>query len=205
MELRAVVETLTLLPEGMHLWISTDSADVKKGITEWTCGWVQRYWRTGNDAPVGNKDLWQALVHTAARHARVEWSWVRAHSGLVLNECVDVLATRGIFNKPRQNDDIQVMVPVGEDTDSTQYALEDGEETLSVNWKEPYRPERTYIWVSGAQVSICPPPLFESGRGASYSHIADHPAESLLSPRSAPIAPNPEVIVVSGSETEPES
>jgi ribonuclease HI len=35
MELRAVTEMLTVLPEGMYVWVSTDSAYVKKGITEW--------------------------------------------------------------------------------------------------------------------------------------------------------------------------
>jgi hypothetical protein len=40
MELRAVIEALSLLPEGMVVWISTDSAYVKKGITEWMGSWI---------------------------------------------------------------------------------------------------------------------------------------------------------------------
>jgi hypothetical protein len=78
------------------------------------------------------------------------------------------------------------MVPVGEDTDSREYTLEDGEETRSENWNKAYPPERTYTWVNGGQVSICPPPSFEPGSGASHSRIAGHPSESFLRPRAAP-------------------
>jgi ribonuclease HI len=38
MEIRAVVEASRVLAEGMHVWVSTDSAYVKKGITEWLPG-----------------------------------------------------------------------------------------------------------------------------------------------------------------------
>jgi ribonuclease HI len=34
MELRAVIKALRALPSEMYAWISTDSADVKKGIKE---------------------------------------------------------------------------------------------------------------------------------------------------------------------------
>jgi hypothetical protein len=38
MELRAVIEALPNLPEGVHVSVSTDSAHVKRGITEWIPG-----------------------------------------------------------------------------------------------------------------------------------------------------------------------
>jgi ribonuclease HI len=65
---------LALLLEGMHVRGSTDSAYVKKGITEWMGGRIQRKWRTGSGAPVGNRELSQALIRAAERHVRVEWS-----------------------------------------------------------------------------------------------------------------------------------
>jgi ribonuclease HI len=37
-------------------------------------------------------ELWQRLL-AAARPHKVEWKWVRGHSGDVMNERADVLAT----------------------------------------------------------------------------------------------------------------
>jgi hypothetical protein len=51
---------------------------------------------------VANEELWKALIKAAAPHTGVEWSWVKAQSGLLLNECADTLATRGVFKgKPK--------------------------------------------------------------------------------------------------------
>jgi hypothetical protein len=30
---------------------------------------------------------------------RVEWTWVKAHAGFLLNECADMLATKGVRNE----------------------------------------------------------------------------------------------------------
>jgi ribonuclease HI len=40
MDITAVVEALCILPQGMHVWISTDSADVKRGTTDWMPVWI---------------------------------------------------------------------------------------------------------------------------------------------------------------------
>jgi hypothetical protein len=173
MELRVVTEMLALLPEGIHVWVSSDSASVKKGIAAWMADWADRGWRTAQGTPVANRDHWNQLIHAEERHTRIQWAWLKAHSGLLLNECADVLATRGIFNKPHQNYPHQVMVPAGEDTDSMEYTLENGEETPSENWKKGYPPERTYIRVDQGHVSICPPMILEPGSGAHFRHVAD--------------------------------
>lgn len=55
--------------------------------------WIKRGWRTAAGDPVANQDLWQRVLAAAARHS-VEWRWVRGHSGHVMNELVDVLATK---------------------------------------------------------------------------------------------------------------
>jgi ribonuclease HI len=62
---------------------------------------------------------------------RVEWSWVQAHNGRLLNECADTLATKGVHNEPRPCPAETVRV-VGEDVDDTVYELMDGEETPAV-------------------------------------------------------------------------
>jgi ribonuclease HI len=40
--------------------------------------------------------LWMELDTEIARHRVVEFSWVKAHSGIVHNEIADTLATRGV-------------------------------------------------------------------------------------------------------------
>jgi ribonuclease HI len=67
MEIRAVVEASRVLAEGMHVWVSTDSAYVKKGITEWLPNWIRNGWRNSQGAAVANKSLWQALIHAVSR------------------------------------------------------------------------------------------------------------------------------------------
>jgi ribonuclease HI len=52
---------------------------------------VRRNWKTSGGAPVKNRDLWERLHAATARH-RIEWRWVKGHSGDPDNERVDVLA-----------------------------------------------------------------------------------------------------------------
>jgi ribonuclease HI len=149
MELRAVIEALRIIPEGMHVWISTDSAHVKKGITEWMGTWIKRGWKTVNGTPVANKTLWQSLIENSKRHSRIEWSWVKEHSGILLNECADVLATRGIFNQTPPNGTPQTVTSPVENTVNEEYSIEDGKETLHADWKAEHPRELTYLWLNG--------------------------------------------------------
>jgi len=95
MELTAVIEALKTLKRPVQARVHTDSQYVQKGISEWIHGWKRRGWRTADKQPVKNADLWRVLDEEAARH-RVEWLWVRGHSGHVENERADALARRGI-------------------------------------------------------------------------------------------------------------
>jgi ribonuclease HI len=72
MELRAVIEVLRVLPEGIHVWISPDSAYAKRDITEFMGTWIKRSSKTGNDTPVANKTLWQSLLDILKRNSRIE-------------------------------------------------------------------------------------------------------------------------------------
>jgi hypothetical protein len=58
----------------------------RRGITEWLPGWVRNKWRNSNKTPVANKTLWQKLLEMVRRHRKIEWSWVKARSGILLNE-----------------------------------------------------------------------------------------------------------------------
>ena len=97
MELRAVIEALTALKRPCHVVLHLDSEYVRKGITEWISGWKARGWRTAAKLPVKNVDLWQQLdsLVSDAGH-RIEWRWVKGHSGNPGNERADALANRGV-------------------------------------------------------------------------------------------------------------
>ena len=97
MELMAVIEALGALKRPCHVVLHLDSEYVRKGITEWISGWKARGWRTAARQPVKNVDLWQqldALVSDAGH--RIEWRWVKGHSGDPGNERADALANRGV-------------------------------------------------------------------------------------------------------------
>lgn len=95
MELMAAIEGLLALNEPCEVVITTDSQYVRKGITEWLAGWKRNGWRTASKQPVKNADLWQRLDELNQRH-KVEWRWVKGHSGHRENEMADLLANRGI-------------------------------------------------------------------------------------------------------------
>jgi len=95
MELTAVIESLALLKRRTPVAIYTDSEYVKNGITTWIHNWKRRGWRTADNKPVKNDDLWKRLDGLVAAHA-VEWHWVRGHTGDPGNERADQLANRGV-------------------------------------------------------------------------------------------------------------
>lgn len=95
MELTAVIRALEALKRPSRVDVHTDSQYVQKGISEWIHTWKRKAWKTADRKPVKNEDLWRRLDELAARH-RVEWHWVRGHSGHPENERADELANRGI-------------------------------------------------------------------------------------------------------------
>jgi ribonuclease HI len=94
MELLAVIRALEALKQPCHVRLHTDSTYVQKGISEWIHAWKKRDWRTADKKPVKNDDLWKELDLLAQRH-RIEWLWVRGHSGHDGNERADTLANLG--------------------------------------------------------------------------------------------------------------
>jgi ribonuclease HI len=91
MEMMAAIQALEALARPVEVRLYTDSQYVKEGITAWLPRWKARGWKTADKKPVKNVDLWQRLDAAAAPH-RVEWEWVRGHSGHPENERVDQLA-----------------------------------------------------------------------------------------------------------------
>ena len=95
MEMTAAIEALKALKRPSQVRLATDSTYLKDGITKWIEGWRSNGWKTAARKPVKNVDLWQALDAALARH-RVDWVWVRGHSGHVENERADQLARDGM-------------------------------------------------------------------------------------------------------------
>jgi ribonuclease HI len=92
MELTAAIMALEALKRPCRVVLHTDSEYVRNGMERWIKGWVRNDWRNSAKQPVKNYELWQRLLAAAKPH-RIEWRWVRGHSGDPMNERADQLAT----------------------------------------------------------------------------------------------------------------
>ncbi|MDD1618369.1 MAG: ribonuclease HI [Methylococcaceae bacterium NSP1-1] len=95
MELMAAIQALETLTRPCSVQLNSDSIYVLKGITDWMPNWKKRGWKTAARTSVKNEDLWRRLDAAIAKH-RVEWKWVKGHSGDTSNERADALANLGI-------------------------------------------------------------------------------------------------------------
>lgn len=95
MELMAAIMGLETLTTPCKVDLYTDSQYVQKGMKEWIRGWQAKGWKTADNKPVKNADLWQRLQSAAARH-QMSWHWVRGHDGHAENERADALARAGV-------------------------------------------------------------------------------------------------------------
>ena len=93
MELTAAAEALEALTRPCTVALHTDSEYLRNGITRWHTGWVRKNWRNAAGDPVKNMDLWKRILDAAATH-KIDWRWVRGHSGNAMNERADELATQ---------------------------------------------------------------------------------------------------------------
>jgi ribonuclease HI len=91
MELRAAIEGLNALTRPCSIDLYTDSQYVRQGITSWLANWKRRGWRTADNKPVKNDDLWRQLDEAASRHV-IAWHWVKGHADNPMNIRVDELA-----------------------------------------------------------------------------------------------------------------
>ncbi|MFL5815774.1 MAG: ribonuclease HI [Bdellovibrionia bacterium] len=96
MELMATIKALEA-PEsqGQPVAVYTDSVYVIRGITQWIWGWRKNGWKTADGKDVTNQELWKRLsaaLATREKSAKVDWHFVRGHSGIPGNERVDQIA-----------------------------------------------------------------------------------------------------------------
>lgn len=92
MELLAAIRGLEALKEPCEVEIVTDSQYLKNGITRWIQGWKRNGWKTRDQSPVLNRDLWLALDAQTARH-HTTWTWTKGHASHADNNRCDELAT----------------------------------------------------------------------------------------------------------------
>jgi len=95
MELTAAIAALEALKRPCNVALYTDSQYLRDGITKWIKTWERRGWRTADNKPVKNVDLWQRLDAALKPH-RVHWHWLRGHAGHAMNERADALAREAI-------------------------------------------------------------------------------------------------------------
>jgi ribonuclease HI len=92
MELMAAIMPLeTLKGSKAKISLTTDSNYVKDGITTWIKSWKKNGWKTSGKKEVKNKELWIRL-DSAVSGLRIDWKWVKGHSGHPQNELVDTMS-----------------------------------------------------------------------------------------------------------------
>lgn len=93
MEITAVLRALEVLSG--PLLVKSDSTYVVNCFRDrWWEGWRRRGWRNAAGKPVANRDLWEPLLALALDARRsVRFDWVKGHSGDLMNDRVDMLAT----------------------------------------------------------------------------------------------------------------
>lgn len=101
MEMQAAIAALQFLSDTQYsepVTLFTDSEYLKNGVTKWIAGWKKRGWKTSQGSPVLNQELWEILDRLNSK--RVDWRYVRGHTGNVGNERCDAIARAFSLGKP---------------------------------------------------------------------------------------------------------
>ncbi|WP_238916831.1 ribonuclease HI [Clostridium sp. YIM B02555] len=92
MELKSVVDALSMLKEPCNVNLYSDSAYVINSINEkWIYGWIKNGWKNSKKQAVKNKELWEKLLRLLSIHA-VTFNKVKGHSDNEYNNRCDELA-----------------------------------------------------------------------------------------------------------------
>jgi ribonuclease HI len=120
MELQAAIEALKTLKElfpDREASLHTDSEYVKNGITKWVTNWKRKGWKTAQGKMVLNQDLWQVLDELNS--SRIQWHYVRGHSGHPGNDRADAIARA--FSLGQAISLTQLESPMADVTESTDH------------------------------------------------------------------------------------
>ena len=98
MEIFAVISGLECLKEPCEVTVYSDSAYTVNAFSSgWVYGWEKSGWKTSDNKPVLNVDLWQRLLALTRTH-KVEFVKVKGHADNEYNNICDKLATDAIKN-----------------------------------------------------------------------------------------------------------
>ena len=96
MEITAVVEALKCLKVESDVQVYSDSAYTVNAFNQgWIYNWMKKGWKTANNEPVKNKELWQELYSLTQTH-KVTFIKVKGHSDNEFNNRCDELARNAI-------------------------------------------------------------------------------------------------------------
>ncbi|MBN8536406.1 MAG: viroplasmin family protein [Deltaproteobacteria bacterium] len=91
--LKEVLEKKTGIQKDTRIHIYTDSTYVINGATKWMWGWSRKNWMNSEGKPVANKEIWeQFFFHIKNNRQRINWNYVRGHTGVIGNERCDEIA-----------------------------------------------------------------------------------------------------------------
>ena len=92
MEITAVLQGFNRLQIPCNVTVYSDSAWIINGATKWISDWVRNGWKTNSGKPIAYVDEWQKIYYLMQIH-NVQWIKIKAHSGNILNEYVDKMAS----------------------------------------------------------------------------------------------------------------
>ncbi len=105
MELQAVIEglkyyrkyapTVRIQPFSPAITLILDSKYVLDGISEWSSDWIKQDWKKKSGKPVLNAEKWKELL-ALTEGLFITFKHVKGHSGELMNERCDKLATMAI-------------------------------------------------------------------------------------------------------------
>ncbi len=93
MELTALIEGASLVPEGTAVTVWSDSNLAVRTLNEWAAGWEKQGWKR-KSGPVENLDLVQQAYRIYRSRPELTLRWIKAHAGHRWNEYADGLANR---------------------------------------------------------------------------------------------------------------
>ena len=94
-----MLEALRAIP-GEVTVVSDSTYVVNCFRDKWWVNWLARGWVNSAKKPVANRDLWEPLISLyRARIDEVRFTWVKGHSGDLMNDYVDQLAVAACLSQ----------------------------------------------------------------------------------------------------------
>jgi ribonuclease HI len=95
MELTAALKAMERFKENKLLVVSDSQYLVRCFNDGWWKNWIRNSWRNSQRQPVKNQDIWMPLIdlYLNSKPDSIKFEWVKGHSGVDMNEYVDMLAT----------------------------------------------------------------------------------------------------------------